>query len=133
VERGKRKLDSMTQVTRLADILDIPQQKLEEIGRGIPQRKTAVQKPEQDDNSILQMLLAPGRDMVRLSWLAWVADQHPAIEGNLRNLVLSLEQALNIYRGEFRTPATQLLAYAHHMLGKIAFDHLDFASAGGHF
>ena len=29
IERGKRKLDSMTQAMRLADILDIPQEKLE--------------------------------------------------------------------------------------------------------
>ncbi|MBV9708927.1 MAG: helix-turn-helix domain-containing protein, partial [Chloroflexi bacterium] len=61
IERGKRKLDSMTQVVRLADILDIPQEKLEEIGRGIPKRKIAVEKPEQADSAILQMLLAPGR------------------------------------------------------------------------
>jgi transcriptional regulator with XRE-family HTH domain len=45
IEQGKRKLDSMTQVMRLADILDIPQEKLEEIGRGIPKRKIEVQLP----------------------------------------------------------------------------------------
>lgn len=133
IERGKRKLDSMTQVMRLADILDIPQEKLEEIGRGIPRRKIDVQKPEQADSAILQMLLAPGRDMVRLSYLNWIADQHPVIEESLRNLIYQLDQALISYHGELMNPAQQLLAYAHQMLGKIAFDHLDLAAAAGHF
>ncbi|HLG66157.1 MAG TPA: helix-turn-helix transcriptional regulator [Ktedonosporobacter sp.] len=133
IEQGKRKLDSMTQVVRLADILDIPQKKLEEIGRGIPKRKIEVQKPEQADSAILQMLLAPGRDMVRLSYLMWVADQQPVIEESLRNLIYQLDQALISYHGELLKPAQQLLAYAHQMMGKISFDHLDLAAASGHF
>ena len=133
IERGKRKLDSMTQVMRLADILDIPQEKLEEIGRGIPKRRAEIQKPEQADSAILQMLLSPGRDMVRLAYLTWVADQHPVIEESLRSLISQLDQALISYHGEFVKPAQQLLAYAHQMLGKIAFDHLDLAAASGHF
>lgn len=133
IEQGKRKLDSMTQVMRLADILDIPQEKLDEIGRGIPKRKIEVQRPEQADSAILQMLLAPGKDMVRLSYLTWVADQHPVIEESLHNLIYQLDQALISYHGEFMQPAQQLLAYAHQMMGKIAFDRLDFSAASGHF
>jgi transcriptional regulator with XRE-family HTH domain len=133
IEQGKRKLDSMTQVMRLADILDIPQEKLEAIGRGIPKRKIEVQKPEQADSAILQMLLAPGRDMVRLSYLTWVADQQPVIEESLHNLIFQLDQALISYHGEFLKPAQQLLAYAHQMVGKIAFDQLDLTRASGHF
>ncbi len=133
IERGKRKLDSMTQVMRLADILDIPQEKLEEIGRGIPKRKIEVQKPEQADSAILQMLLAPGRDMVRLSYLTWIADQQPVIEESLRDLINQLDQALIFYHGELVKPAQQLLAYAHQMMGKIAFDRLDLTAASGHF
>lgn len=133
IERGKRKLDSITQVMRLADILDIPQEKLEEIGRGIPERKIEINKPQQADSAILQMLLAPGRDMVRLSYLTWVADQYPAIEESLRNLIYQLDQALISYHGELMNPAQQLLAYAHQMIGKIAFDRLDLAAAAGHF
>jgi len=133
IERGKRKLDSVTQVMRLADILDIPQEKLEEIGRGIPQRKIDVQRPEQADSAILQMLLAPGRDMVQLSYMLWIADQHPVLEEKLRELTLSLDQALTSYHGEFLKPAQQLLAYTHQMRGRIAFDRLDFATAAGHF
>jgi len=67
----------MTQVMRLADILDIPQKKLDEIGRDIPQRKIDVDAPQKADNAILQMLLAPSRDMVQLSYMLWVADQAP--------------------------------------------------------
>lgn len=133
IEGGRRKLDRSSQVIHLADILDIPSEKLEEIGRGIPTRKMKPQSPAQADSALLQMLLAPGKDMVRLSWLAWYADSAPNIEENLRDLVLNLDQALTLYRGEFVKPTQQLLAYAHQMLGKIAFDRLDYAAAGGHF
>jgi transcriptional regulator with XRE-family HTH domain len=94
IEAGKKKLDSVAQVVRLADILDIPQEKLEAIGRGIPTRHSKVQTPEQTENTIFQMLLSPGRDMVRLSYMVWLADQHPVIEENLRELVFNLDQAL---------------------------------------
>lgn len=60
VERGKRKLDSASQVVRLADILDIPQEKLEAIGRGIPQRQIKVISLKDADSAILQMLLIRG-------------------------------------------------------------------------
>ena len=46
IEAGKKKLDSIAQVVRLADILDIPQEKLEAIGRGIPTRQSTAQTPE---------------------------------------------------------------------------------------
>src|SRR6266480_5666983 len=39
IERGKRKLDRTDQVVRLAEILDIPYERLEAIGKGIPQHK----------------------------------------------------------------------------------------------
>lgn len=134
IERGKRKLDSVSQLIRLADILEIPQEKLEAIGRGIPERKKQAPLPSsQTDEAILQMLLTPGRDMVRLSYMVWLADQHSVIEDNLRHLVFNLDQSLTAYRGEFRKPAQQLLAFAHQMQGKIAFDRLDFAAASGHF
>lgn len=133
VECGKRKLDGADQVVRLADVLDIPQEKLEAIGRGIPQRKIQAQAPSQADSALLQMLLAPGKDMVRLAWLAWYADSAPYIEENLRDLVLNLDQALTSYRGEFVAHAQQLLAYTYQMLGKIAQDRLDYTAAGAYF
>lgn len=133
IEAGAKKVDSVAQVVRLADILDIPQEKLEAIGRGIPARQVKATSSKETSGAVLQMLFAPGRDMVRLAWVAWVGDQHPVIEENLRDLVFNLDQTLTSYRGEFVKPAQQLLAYAHQMLGKIAFDRLDFAAASGHF
>ena len=133
IERGKNRLDSVAQVVRLADILGIPQEKLEAIGRGIPQRKIEVQRPEQADDAILQMLLAPGKDMVQLSYMLWIADQTPILEEKLQELTISLDQALTAYHGTFLKPAQQLLAYTHQMIGRIAFDRLDFAATSGHF
>lgn len=132
IEAGKRKLDRPSQITRLAELLEIPKERLYAIGRAIPDQEVSTRTPD-TDNALLQMLLTPGKDMVRLSWMVWLADQHPAIETNLRRLVVQLDQALTAYRGEFATPARQLLAYAHLMMGKIAFDQLDYAAAGGHF
>ncbi len=123
----------MTKIMRLADILDIPQENLDEIGRGIPKRHIKVQKPEQADSAILQMLLAPGRDMVQLSYMLWITDQAPILEEKLQELTITLDQALISYHGEFLKPAQQLLAYTHQMRGRIAFDRLDFAAASGHF
>src|SRR5579883_3372161 len=133
VENGKRKVDSITQVLRLADILDISSEKLEAIGRGIPERNIEAPSIAQADNALFQMLLAPGRDMVKLSWLTWFADAAPSLEEHIRELIAKLDAALTAYRGEFVKPAQQLLAYAHQMMGKLAFDRLDYAAASGHF
>ncbi|MBE3565842.1 MAG: helix-turn-helix domain-containing protein [Thermogemmatispora sp.] len=133
IERGKRKLDSLQQVLRLADLLDIPQDQLDAIGRGIPRRSIQIQRPEQADSAILQMLLAPSRDMVQLSYLLWIADQAPSLQDKLHDLVSQLDQALISYHGDLLKPAQQLLAYAHQMLGRMAVDRLDLAAAAGHF
>ncbi|WP_052890269.1 helix-turn-helix domain-containing protein [Thermogemmatispora carboxidivorans] len=133
IERGQRKLDSLQQVLRLADLLDIPQDQLDAIGRGIPRRSLPIQRPEQADSAILQMLLAPSRDMVQLSYLLWIADQAPSLEDKLHDLVSQLDQALISYHGDLLQPAQQLLAYAHQMLGRMAVDRLDLAAAAGHF
>ena len=133
IEGGRRKVDSTAQLVRLADILDIPQEKLEAIGRGIPQRKVKVTSPKEADDAILQVLLAPGRDMVRLAYMVWLGDQHPVFEESLHDLIVEIDQALSLYHGEFVKPAQHLLAYAHQMKGRIAFDRLDFAAASGHF
>lgn len=132
IEAGIRRLDSTIQLIRLADLLDIPQERLEAIGKGIPTRQKS--QASLDDNSeILQMLLAPGREMVHLAYIVWLGDQAPIFEERLRDLVIGLEQALTAYHGEFRQPAQQLLAYTHQMRGRIALDRLDFAAASGHF
>src|SRR5579883_1020526 len=87
IESGKKKLDSVAQVVRLADILDIPQEKLEAIGRGIPQRQVKATSPKEADNAILHMLLAPGRDMVKLAYMVWLGDQNRSIEDHLREWI----------------------------------------------
>ena len=132
IEQGRRKLSDTIQLVRLADILDIPQAKLEAIGRGIPERKTRATSKE-DNSEVLQMLLSQGKDKVRLSYMVWLADQHPVIETSLRDLIFNLEQLLISYNGEFKKPAQELLAFTHQMQGKIAYDRVDFAAAGGHF
>jgi transcriptional regulator with XRE-family HTH domain len=133
IERGRRKLSSTVQVVRLADILNIPQEKLEAIGRGIPQRAIKAVSSEEADSAILQVLLSQSRDKAKLAYLAWLADQHPALQEDLHELTTNLEQALVLYHGEFVKPAQQLLAYAHQMQGRIAYDRLDFTTASGHY
>lgn len=133
IERGQRKLERTAQVIELADILGIPSEKLDAIGRGIPERRTEVEPSPQSDAKLFQLLLAPSRDAIRLSYMVWLTDHYPMIEENLRELIFNLDTALTAYHGEFMKPAQQLLAYAHQATGKIAFDRLDFAAAGGHF
>jgi transcriptional regulator with XRE-family HTH domain len=133
IERGQRKLDNVNQVMHLADILDIPQEKLEAIGRGIPQRKIKVVSTEESDSALLQMLLAPGKDMVQMAYMLWIADQQPILEEKLQELTINLDQAVSLYHGEFLKPAQRLLAYTHQMRGRVSLDRLDFAAASGHF
>src|SRR5579883_1229338 len=110
VEAGRRKLDRYDQVSRLADILGIPTQKLAAIGRGIPERKITAHSPSEADNAILHMLLAPSKEMVQLSWITWFADAAPFMEDHLSTLIVNLDQALTSYHGEFVKPAQQLLS-----------------------
>src|SRR5438046_1732937 len=56
IERGQRKLDKQEQINRLADILDIPSERLDAIGKGIPQRQTTTEKPAEADDILLQTL-----------------------------------------------------------------------------
>lgn len=132
VEKGQRKVDSTAQLVKLAEILDIPLEKLEAIGRNIPQLSNKNKIIEIGD-TVLQMLLTHGQNTIPMAWIAWVADQHPTIEGSLRELSVNLEKALIAYHGEFSQPALILLSHAHIMLGKMAFDRLDYAAASGHF
>ncbi|HLX40806.1 MAG TPA: helix-turn-helix transcriptional regulator, partial [Ktedonobacteraceae bacterium] len=43
IERGKRKLDRTDQVVRLTEILEIPYEQLEAIGKGLPLQKLSAQ------------------------------------------------------------------------------------------
>jgi transcriptional regulator with XRE-family HTH domain len=133
IERGKRKLDRTDQVVRLAEILEIPYERLEAIGKSIPQQKLVAQRLEEADDVLLQTLLEPAQATVKLSWLVWYANSDNSITDNLARLTTKLEDAITNRRGRLPQPAQQLLAYSHEMMGKIAFDQLDYTTASGHF
>lgn len=134
IERGKRNLDKQEQINRLADLLEIPSERLDAIGKGIPQRRGLAEKPADADDILLQTLLEPSLATVKLSWLLWVADgENIPIAENLGALVVRLEDALTKHHGQFLKPAQKVLAYAHEMQGKIAFDQLSYTDAMGHF
>jgi len=134
IERGKRKLDQIEQVYRLADILQIPHERLDAIGKGIPQRKIKPQHPSEGDDALFQALLEPAQTTVKLSRLVWHTDNETlTIAERLHTLNDRLEDALTKYRGRFVKPTQQILAYAHEMLGEMAFDQLSFSEAYGHF
>jgi len=134
IERGKRKLDKQEQINRLADILGIPPERLDAIGKGMPQRQAFAEHPSDADDILLQTLLEPSLATVKLSWLLWLADgKNVAIVENLADLTARLEDALTRHHGQFMRPAQKVLAYAHEMLGKIAFDQLRYTDAMGHF
>ena len=133
IERGKRKLDQLEQVSRLADILQIPHERLDAIGKGIPTRTLQAQHPLEADDALLQALLAPAQATVKLSWLVWYADKEPVIVDTLTQTIVALEQAINDRRGILLKPAMQVLAYAHEMMGKIEFDTLNYKEANSHY
>jgi transcriptional regulator with XRE-family HTH domain len=133
IERGKRKLDHVEQVNRLADILDIPSERLDEIGKGIPRRKNDEEHLLNADDALLEALLQPAESTVKLSWLVWHGDGDTTVIDNLTALIAKLETALQLYQGAFRRQSQQLLAYAYEMMGKIAFDRLNYMEANGYF
>jgi len=133
IERGKRKLDQLEQVSRLADILQIPRERLDAIGKGIPTRTLQTHHPLEADDVILQALLAPAQATVKLSWLVWYADKEAVIVDTLTQTIATLEQAVNDRRGNLLKPALQILAYAYEMMGKIAFDTLNYKEANSHY
>ena len=133
IERGRRKLDHVEQVNRLADILEIPSERLDEIGKGIPRRKNDEEHLSNADDVLLEALLQPAQSTVKLSWLVWHGDGDTTVIDNLNALIAKLETALHQYRGAFRRQSQQLLAYAYEMMGKIAFDRLNYMEANGYF
>lgn len=133
IERGVRKLDRIDQVNRLADILEIPAERLDAIGKGIPKRREEEAKTLQSDDLLLQALLEPAQTTVKLSWLVWHGDGDIAIIDNLDSIIAKMETALDQYRGTFRKSSQQLLAYAYEMRGKISFDRLKYIEANGYF
>src|SRR5579875_3106639 len=133
IENGSRKLDRIDQVIRLADILEIPYERLEAIGKGIPQQKIVAQSLQEADDALLQAILEPAQTTVKLSWLVWYGNNDTAVVENLARITDKLEEAITNRRGILLKPALELLAYCHEMQGKIAFDKLNYTEASGHF
>ncbi|MBE3558520.1 MAG: helix-turn-helix domain-containing protein [Ktedonobacteraceae bacterium] len=134
IERGKRKLDKLEQVYRLADILGIPEERLAAVGKGFPLRKTHKQTSVEGEDLLLKALLEPAETTIKLSWLIWQGNGKIInIESSLHNLAEQLEVALDSYRGQFRVPALRLLAYTHEMLGKQAIERIRTKEAIFHF
>jgi transcriptional regulator with XRE-family HTH domain len=133
IERGVRKLDHVEQVNRLADILEIPSERLDQIGKGIPHRKSEAEHVSKADDLLLEALLEPAQSTVKLSWLVWHGNGDTTIIDSLNALIAKLEIALHQYRGTFRRESQQLLAYAYEMMGKIAFDRLNYMQANAYF
>ncbi len=91
-------------------------ERLEAIGKGIPQRRVITPTPSEADDILLQALLEPSLATVKLSWLLWLADGvNIPITENLANLITKLNDTLAKHRGQFLKPAQKVLAYAHEM------------------
>jgi transcriptional regulator with XRE-family HTH domain len=133
IELGKRKLYGEEQVLRLAEILEIPLERLAAIGKYVPQRLPAHGGKGDPDDLLLDALLEPARSTVKLSWLVWYANGDNSVVRDLADIVTRLESAVRERRGRLHGIALEILAYAHEMMGKVAFDKLQFPDAQSHF
>jgi transcriptional regulator with XRE-family HTH domain len=134
IESGKRKLDKPEQVTRLADILGISEEQLIHVGKGKSPRQLFAQRPSGNSDLLLQALLEPIQASVKLSWLIWPNNGVLMdLTSNLRILERGLNDALGLYRGQFRQPALRLLASVHESLGKQAVERTATQEAIAHF
>lgn len=133
IELGKRKLYGEESVMRLAEILDIPLERLQAIGRYVPHGARLANHVAEADDALLEALLGPARATVKLSWLVWYANSDTTVVAQLSEIASRLETAVTERRGRLRAAALELLAYANEMLGKVAFDRLEFPAALGRF
>src|SRR5450759_230639 len=133
VERGVRKLAKWEEVESLARVLEIPSERLDAIGKSLPERQTEARTPSEADDVLFQALLEPSAATVKLSWLIWYSENNKIIVSNLDTWIAKLTDATTKYRGTFLRPAQQVLAYALEMKGKILFDRLQYAAAMGQF
>jgi transcriptional regulator with XRE-family HTH domain len=133
IERGKRKLYSEQSVMRLAEILEIPLERLREVGKYVPhQARVAGQLAEADD-VLIQALLEPARVTVRLAWLVWYLNADQGVVEEVFDVACRIERVATQRGGRLRMAALELLAYANEMMGNVAFDRLHFPAAHGYF
>jgi hypothetical protein len=88
---------------------------------------------EVSDDALVEALLEPAGATIKLSWLVWYGNADAAVVDRVLALIGKLSAFTARHQGSLRRPSLQLLAAAHEMLGKVAFDGLDYPTAYGHF
>jgi hypothetical protein len=85
------------------------------------------------EDALVAALLEPAGATIKLSWLVWYGSSDATVVDRVAALVGKLTDFTAAHQGNLRRPSLQLLAAAHEMLGKVAFDRLDYPTAYGHF
>jgi transcriptional regulator with XRE-family HTH domain len=85
------------------------------------------------EDALITALLEPAGATIKLSWLVWYGNADAAVVDRVVALIGKLTDFTSSHQGNLRRPALQLLAAAHEMLGKVAFDGLDYPVAYSHF
>jgi transcriptional regulator with XRE-family HTH domain len=88
---------------------------------------------EVPEDALIAALLEPAAATIKLSWLVWYGNADAAVVDRVAALIGKLTDFTASHQGNLRRPSLQLLAAAHEMLGKVAFDGLDYPTAYGHF
>jgi len=88
---------------------------------------------EVSEDALAAALLEPAGATIKLSWLVWYGNADAAVVDRVAALIGKLTDFTASHQGNLRRPSLQLLAAAHEMLGKVAFDGLDYPTAYGHF
>jgi transcriptional regulator with XRE-family HTH domain len=89
--------------------------------------------PEVSEDALVDALLEPAGATIKLSWLVWYGHADAAVVDRVVALIGKLTDFTASHQGNLRQPSLQLLAAAYEMLGKVAFDGLDYPTAYGHF
>lgn len=88
---------------------------------------------EPSEDALVAALLEPAGATIKLSWLVWYGNADAAVVDRVTALVGRLTDFTASHQGNLRRPSLQLLTAAHEMLGKVAFDGLDYPTAYAHF
>jgi transcriptional regulator with XRE-family HTH domain len=85
------------------------------------------------EDALVDALIEPAGATIKLSWLVWYGHADAGVVERVTSLIPKLTDFTASHQGELRLPALRLLATAHEMLGKVAFDGLDYPTAFAHF
>jgi hypothetical protein len=85
------------------------------------------------EDALVGALLEPAGATIKLSWLVWYSNADAGVVERVTSLIPKLTDFTGMHQGNLRQPALRLLAGAHEMLGKVAFDGLDCPTAYAHF